>query len=101
MITAIATVVVSSAVKNVATLRASSAVLPASSASVVRSQVGRGSRSDSGSATSPITANTIGVVTRPGRCVGYRNKLHVPHDAAAAATITTPTWSLRRSPITR
>src|SRR5688500_5476389 len=77
------------AAKNVIRFVASKNVLSNNSPTVVRSHVAR-PRSANGSAASPITANTIGLVTVGGSSVGRRNKLHVPHDAAASATMTKP-----------
>lgn len=90
MSTAIATVVRSIAPKNVIRFSASKIAFSTSSPITVRSHGVRGPRSASGSATSPITAKMIGDVTHDDRSVGRRNRLHVPHDAAAIVTIARP-----------
>src|SRR4051812_39382106 len=82
------------AAKNRATLAASATELTRSKRTVLRSQMGRASRSDIGNETTPITANRIRVVTLEGRSVGRRNRLQVPHDAAASVTITRPAYKL-------
>ena len=43
--------------------------------------------------TMPMIANTNGLVTVGGKPVGRRNRLHVPHDAAAMVTIARPAAS--------
>jgi hypothetical protein len=49
------------------------------------------------SGASAITKKMIGVVTVAGSPVGRRNRLHVPHEAAASVTMNRPASTCART----
>ena len=95
MSTATATVVCSSAEKNASTLSASNTPLATSSHAIRGVHCARGSRQHQGKHTTPITKNSNGPVTVGGNPLGRKNRLHVPHDAAAPTTMKEPATLVR------
>src|SRR3954470_21772074 len=81
------------AVKYATTLSPSNSALATISPTVPRSHTIGGARSAPGRVHSAMTRKISGVVTVAGSSAGRRNRLHVPHDAAAMATIAHPARS--------